>query len=96
MPAPFLALVTWHDAHGDATQTVWELAQAEHSPLVVETLGWVTRDDDVGVTMFQERIDQHDGTFTWRARGFIPRGMVVSVVPLVGAPPPPKRRKKAA
>jgi hypothetical protein len=46
--------------------------------------------------MFQERIDQHDGTFTWRARGFIPRGMVVSVVPLVGAPPPPKRRKKAA
>jgi len=79
---PYPALIEWHDAHGDATQQVWELERAEHGPLVIKTLGWVTRDDKVGVTAFTERIDNQDGTFAWRGRGFIPRGMVVKVTPL--------------
>ncbi len=79
---PYPALIEWHDAHGDATQQVWNLESAEHLPLVIKTLGWVTQNDKVGVTAFTERIDNADGTFSWRGRGFIPRGMIVKVTAL--------------
>lgn len=92
-PAPYRATITWKDAYGDLTRQVWDLADTQHAPLIIETVGWVTRFDSAGVTMFQERVSNQDGTFSWRAHGFIPSGMVVSVVPLDDRPP--KRRKKA-
>jgi hypothetical protein len=79
---PYLGLVQWNDAHGEPTKQVWTLDDSGHNPLVIKTLGWITREDKVGVTMYTERIDNEDGTFSYRGRGFIPRGMIVSVVEL--------------
>jgi hypothetical protein len=76
---PYMGLVTWLDAHGDAAQQVWDLSSLDHRPLVMETLGWVVREDATGVTLFTERVSNSDGTFSWRGRGFIPAGMLVSV-----------------
>jgi hypothetical protein len=79
---PYFGLVEWLDAHGEPTKQVWTLDDAGHAPLVIKTLGWITREDKVGVTMYTERIDGEDGTFSYRGRGFIPRGMIVSVTEL--------------
>jgi len=73
---PYLARVRWDDAHGDANQTVYDLTDLAHEPLVVESVGYVVRKDDTGVTMFTDRVHQQDGSFSWRGRGFIPNGMI--------------------
>lgn len=90
---PFPALILWNDAHGDATQQVYDLKDLAHAPLVMHTLGWVVKDDATGVTMFTERVDPGDGTVSWRGRGFIPRGMVLEVrklgLPRKRTAPPP-------
>jgi hypothetical protein len=90
---PYMAVVEWNDAHGDASKQVWSLDSSNHAPLVIQTLGWVTREDKVGVTMFTERIENADGSFAWRGSGFIPRGMVVSVTDLTPKAKAPRKRK---
>jgi hypothetical protein len=91
MTEPYPAILEWNDAHSDVTEQVWSVGEVAHGPLVIRTLGWVTRYDATGVTMFTERIDNQDGTFSYRGRGFVPAGMVVSVMELVETP---KRRRK--
>lgn len=71
-------MVTWNDAHGDPMQQVWTSEELQsHKPIVVETIGWLYQEDDIGVTLFQEVI--HDDTLSFRGKTFIPRGMIVSI-----------------
>lgn len=85
-PRPKLVEVIWDDAHADLT----EASQAEldefHQSAIMETVGWLLRDDHAGVTIANERC-AHDQTF--RGRTFIPRPLVRTVRWLAG----PRKRK---
>lgn len=75
-----MVLLVWEDAHGDPTRQVWSLEElVAHQPLIVESLGWILIEDPRGVTLAQERIQNEDGTFSYRGVGFVPRGMIRSV-----------------
>ena len=71
-------LVTWNDAHGDPMQQVWTAADlTEHKPVVVQTIGYLYKQDEIGVTLFQELIE--DETVSFRGKTFIPTGMIVKI-----------------
>src|SRR5262245_51565615 len=85
-----LALVTWWDAWQDTDNfsTAHGIAQT-HKPLVVETLGWIVKDDEVGISVVNERTNEDGEEF--RGRTFIPRAMVRSVTLYkLSKPRPPK------
>ncbi len=87
---PRFVFVTWDDAWGDAHESVSPADVGEkHKPTIMQTSGWLLRDDEVGVSIFAERcLDHGDGTF--RGRTFIPRAMIKSIDP---APKPRKPRR---
>lgn len=99
MATPPFALVTWDDAWADGgdAATVKDVGD-KHRPTVMETAGWLLRDDEGGISLFNERyIDEGEETF--RSRTFIPRAMIRSVTqvrlstprkPRKLKPPPPK------
>lgn len=80
MPFYPIVIVEWHDAYGDATEQWFEGGDINHEPLTVQTLGYLMRDDSIGVTMWQE-MSAPDGS-SYRARTFIPRGMIKKVTHL--------------
>lgn len=71
-----LAIVEWHDA--DTGEEVVELDTVSiyHAPTKVTTLGWVMRDDAVGITLVNEYYNSR-----YRGRTFIPRAMIVNFTP---------------
>lgn len=74
---PVFVKVIWHDAWVDSDNPVSiEDVRLHHKPTVVETLGWLLLQDEVGVSIASER---YEGYF--RGRGFIPAGMILSVTP---------------
>ena len=81
MTLPFVS-VEWWDAWADAHDSVEEnAADARHKATRMETRGWLVRDTEAGVSLFNERcLDKGDECF--RSRTFIPRVLVVSVTPL--------------
>ena len=81
-----LVIVHWLDAFcSDVTQM--SEAEIPHTPMKMRTLGWLLREDEVGVTVANESTEDKE----WRGVTFIPRGMLDRVATLT---PPPKRRKK--
>lgn len=86
-----LVLVTWLDAWAD--QDNFSTAHgitSTHGPMPVETLGWIIQDDDIGISVVNERSTQ-DGHDVFRGRTFIPRAMVKSVAPFNLTKPRAKR-----
>lgn len=91
-----LVLVTWHDAWQDQDNfaSAHGIA-ATHAPLVVNTLGWVIQDDEVGISVVNEHSSE-DGKDTFRGRTFVPRAMVQKVTefrlakPRKAKAPPPE------
>lgn len=79
--------VVWNDAWQDTEnfQSAHGITLT-HKPLVVKTLGWLVVDDEVGVSVANERSQDGDGE-TFRGRSFIPRAMVQSVTPYKLAKP---------
>lgn len=73
---PYLAIVTWNDAQGSATQ-VYEEAR-DHAPVVMTLVGWVLARDRKGLSLANEHWTE-DGKQHYRGHTFVPRGMVVSV-----------------
>lgn len=70
--------VSWGDAFGDAMQQTWTVEEiASHAPLVVQTVGWLYKEDEIGVTLFTDFIDGDAPSF--RGKTFIPRGMIISI-----------------
>ncbi len=71
-----LVLVEWDDAWADATTAVTEKDVGDsHRAEVIRTLGWLLRDDEIGISVAAEYCA--DGSY--RGRSFIPRGMVRSM-----------------
>ncbi len=86
-----LVLVTWHDAWQDTDNFASAHGIAStHQPLVVNTLGWIIADDEVGISVVNEH-SHEDGTERFRGRTFIPRPMVQKVTEFALSKP---RKKK--
>ena len=79
---PEFVIVVWHDAWASGSDMVSLLEHdTHHRPTVMQTLGWLVGDDEVGISLFTERcLDK--GEETYRSRTFIPRAMIVSVTPM--------------
>lgn len=78
MTFPFVA-VEWDDAWGDMHEIITpEEVGTKHKPTKMETRGWLLRDDERGLSIFNERcLDEGDNSY--RGRTFIPRAMVKKV-----------------
>lgn len=74
-----LVIVDWLDAWQDQDNfaTAHGIA-ATHEPMPVQTIGWLIKEDDVGVSVANEQSTQ-DGHDVFRGRTFIPRAMIKSV-----------------
>lgn len=75
-----VVIVLWDDAWQD--QENFATAHgilSTHEPMPVETLGELIQDDEVGISVANERSVQ-DGHTVWRGRTFIPRKMVREVL----------------
>ena len=74
---PPLVLVTWNDAHAEATEC-FDKAK-HHTPAVITTVGWLQIRDKVGVSLANERSSDDHGGYDYRGVTFIPTGMVVKI-----------------
>ena len=83
-----IVIVEWTDAFGEGTLQWWEGQDIEHAPLIVKSVGYLMREDDVGVTIWQDMCKE-DGS-SYRGKTFIPRGMIKDIIPLY----PKKVRKR--
>lgn len=83
-----LVEVNWLDAWQDQEnfQTTHGVALT-HGPMEVTTIGWLIKDDEVGVSIANEKSVQDDGEIVYRGRTFIPKGMLTSVIPFKLAKP---------
>lgn len=87
-----VSVVVWDDAWGSATIDYSPAdVEAHHKPQVIQTLGWILKEDDLGVMIAAERTEEgHRGV------SFIPRPMIRSVNHFSLAKPrakkPPKPR----
>ena len=79
---PYQGKVLWRDADTDTTE-FHSLAEVPHRGLIAETHGLIVKDDELGVTLFAERLHDPEtpADVRWRGRTFIPRGMVLEIVP---------------
>lgn len=89
MAKPTRVEVVWDDAHGDALRIVSDI-DLPHRPTVMQTMGWLLRDDEVGVSVANERC-LDDGDDSYRGHTFIPRSLVRSVTVIKVTSP---RKKK--
>jgi len=75
-----LVLVIWEDANGDATDEYEEKdIPGKHEAAVFKSWGWKVLDTDKGLTLFNEWMPKEN---TFRARMFIPRGMILKIIEL--------------
>jgi hypothetical protein len=64
-----LVVVRWNDAWVDGTDPVSLAdAAATHKPKVIETLGWILKEDEVGISIANEHYADEE---TYRGRTFI-------------------------
>lgn len=90
---PLVALL-WLDANSPrATETIdtsdpaW--IKEHHTPITIVTVGFVIKDDETGVSIVAESI----GDGSYRGQTFVPRSLVLDMVPLLTKV---KRKKRAA
>jgi len=70
-----LVVVEWDDAWTTETPATLD-GHLVHKPERVTTIGWLLKDDEIGVQLANEFYDE-----TYRGRTFVPRAMVVKVTP---------------
>lgn len=83
-----LVSCSWKDAWSDEEnfQTTHGVALT-HGPMIVTTIGWLLKDDEVGVSIANEKSVQDDGEVVYRGRTFIPKEMLISITPFKLAKP---------
>jgi hypothetical protein len=88
-----LVVVVWDDAWKSATTdvTVKDVTD-HHKAAVMQTLGWLLKEDATGVSVANERC-MDDGDEAYRGVTFIPRGMVRSITPFNLSRPRKSRAK---
>jgi hypothetical protein len=91
MLIPYLAVVTWDDAWSAGIEllTAKDIDE-KHKPAVMETLGWVIKEDIAGVWVSSERC-LDPGETSFRGHTFIPRSLITTIRPFKLTVP----RKKA-
>lgn len=73
------ATVWWEDAQGSATTIISKSSiEEKHKPIVMETMGWIVRDDEKGISICNERYTE-DGEVQFRGHTFVPRSLIVKV-----------------
>lgn len=84
-----LVVVEWLDAN--ATQlSAFAEHEIPHSPMKAFTLGWLLRDDAVGISVANEWFEDN----TYRGVTFIPRAMILAVHPAGGNTRRASRKKR--
>lgn len=80
--SPSLVMVEWLDAWVNGVDSInLNDPDPKHGPTKMQTIGWLLKDDEKGVSLFNERcLDVDDQTY--RGRTFIPRAMITKVEPL--------------
>ena len=95
MPKPHFrypaAIITWLDAHARSQAVEYEESEvsALHRPEECTILALVTRDDDTGLSVFNEQT----GPSSIRGLGFIPRNMIKSVTYVNLTPVRPRKSR---
>jgi hypothetical protein len=78
---PTLAVVVWDDAWSGGNDLITlKDVEEKHRPSVMQTLGWVLKDDPAGVFVANERC-MDLGDECYRGSTFIPRSLIRSVTP---------------
>jgi hypothetical protein len=78
---PPLVLAVWEDAHTSGIELVTlDSVKDNHRPEVMQTVGWLIRDDDKGISVANERCSDN-GEDYYRGHTFILRSLVRSVTP---------------
>lgn len=91
-----IVIVRWDDAQASSTKVITENDPTYHQPVVMETLGWLLKDDEKGISVVTE-VFFEDGLFNYRGHTFVPRSLVLSSEILkVPTPPKQKRSRKRA
>jgi hypothetical protein len=86
---PFV-LVQWEDPNSSSVEVITDENIADfHAPEVMETAGWLLRDDEKGVSVANE-IYYEKGKPRWRGHTFIVRALIRKVTQVSLA----KARKK--
>lgn len=91
---PQLCVVVWDDAWSSGIEvlTVKEIEE-KHHPSVMQTLGWVIKSDEKGVSIANERC-MDAGDECYRGHTFIPKQLIKSITPFKLASPRRTRRAK--
>ena len=83
------AVVAWLDAHATLDEMSEQDIIGAHRPAHIETVGYIVRSDETGVSIAGEWLPAaNGGDETYRSVTFVPRGMVIEERPA-------RRRKKA-
>lgn len=79
---PVLVKLTWRDAHADSSEVLSrDDVATRHRPALFETVGWLLMDDELGVSVANERcVDAGDEVY--RGRTFVPRSLIKSIEPI--------------
>ena len=75
-----LVKVQWLDAFGEVDKTIYSEHEISHEPLILESVGWLLREDESGITIAMDCDTRED--FTYRNVGFIPAQMIKEVATL--------------
>jgi hypothetical protein len=76
---PYPARVIWHDASGGKTGWLNEIEARTYSPYVVESYGWLLRNDKTVVTLAISRHVNRLGVISWADTLDVPRQMVRTI-----------------
>lgn len=81
-----LVKVIWLDAHASST-TAYAEHEIPHSAIEIQTVGWLLRQDDAGISVANE----YCADATYRGYTFVPTALIKSVEDVVK---PAKKRTK--
>jgi hypothetical protein len=91
---PTLAVVVWDDAWSGGNDLITlKDVEEKHRPSVMQTLGWVLKEDFTGVFVANERC-MDLGDECYRGSTFIPRSLIKSVTPFKLSVPRRKRHEE--
>lgn len=77
-----IVVVAWEDAWKAATADITEdNIDAWHGAVPTQTIGWVVKHDNKGITIANERSVNSAGKEEWRGATFIPAKMILSINP---------------
>jgi len=73
-----IVIVRWNDAQSSATHVFKEGEDMNyHKPMVMETLGWLLKDDEQGVSVMNEAFSEEG--LNYRGHTFVPRSLIISI-----------------